>query len=162
MCAQKTTQICLPIRTIVVHMKKLYTLGYPNCVQWRFWTDCAHTRRFVIWPCDPFIFFFNFVVYNYMLCRMGCLIVLTLVLLNPDISWLWKQCRSRSVGFWRSQLRSQLSWFYNGPLSMWLCINNQDQVILLVRNEKWAGHLNLFSKIRVKWQNMLEISSDCP
>ena len=29
---------------------------------------------------------------------------LTLVLPNPDISYLCKQCRSRSVGFWRSQL----------------------------------------------------------
>ena len=28
---------------------------------------------------------------------------LTLVLLNPDISCLCKQCRSRSVGFWRSE-----------------------------------------------------------
>ena len=29
---------------------------------------------------------------------------LTLVLLNPDMSFLCKQSRSRSVGFWRSQL----------------------------------------------------------
>ena len=29
---------------------------------------------------------------------------LALVLLNPDMSCLCKQCRSRSVGFWRSQL----------------------------------------------------------
>ena len=29
---------------------------------------------------------------------------LTLVLLNPDMSCPYKQCRSRSVGFWRSQL----------------------------------------------------------
>ena len=29
---------------------------------------------------------------------------LTLVLLNPDRPCLCKQCRSRSVGFWRSQL----------------------------------------------------------
>ena len=29
---------------------------------------------------------------------------LTLVLLNPDIPCLCKQCRARSVGFWRSQL----------------------------------------------------------
>ena len=29
---------------------------------------------------------------------------LTLVLLNLDIPWLCNQCRSRSVGFWRSQL----------------------------------------------------------
>ena len=32
---------------------------------------------------------------------------LTLVLLNPDIPCICKQCRSRSVGFWR---RSQLIW----------------------------------------------------
>ena len=31
-------------------------------------------------------------------------LLLTLVLLNPDIPCLCKQCRSRSVGFWRSQL----------------------------------------------------------
>ena len=30
--------------------------------------------------------------------------ILTLVLLDPDIPCLCKQCRSRSVGFWRSQL----------------------------------------------------------
>ena len=30
--------------------------------------------------------------------------ILTLVLLNPDIPCLCKQCWSRSVGFWRSQL----------------------------------------------------------
>ena len=30
--------------------------------------------------------------------------MLTLVLLNPDIPYLYKPCRSRSVGFWRSQL----------------------------------------------------------
>ena len=30
--------------------------------------------------------------------------ILTLVLMNPDMSCLCKQCRSRSVGFWRSQL----------------------------------------------------------
>ena len=30
--------------------------------------------------------------------------VLTLLLLNPDMSCLCKHCRSRSVGFWRSQL----------------------------------------------------------
>ena len=34
----------------------------------------------------------------------GALHILTLVLLNPDLSCLCKQCRSRSVGFSRSQL----------------------------------------------------------
>ena len=51
---------------------------------------------------------------------------LTLVLLNPDIPCLCKQCRSRSVGFWRSQLIL--------PLSMWIYINNLDQVIWLAKN----------------------------
>ena len=37
-------------------------------------------------------------------CPNISLIFLTLVLLNPDIPCLCKQCRSRSVGFWRSQL----------------------------------------------------------
>ena len=58
---------------------------------------------------------------------------------------LSKQCRSRSVGFWRSQL-------------IWICtvchyvnyINNLDQVIWLAENYKWAWHLNLFSMTRVK------------
>ena len=32
-----------------------------------------------------------------------CIEIFTLVLLNPDKPCLCKQCRSRSVGFWRSQ-----------------------------------------------------------
>ena len=38
------------------------------------------------------------------ICHTISNINLTLVLLNLDISCLYKQCRSRSVGFWRSQL----------------------------------------------------------
>ena len=41
---------------------------------------------------------------NYLLLFHHDLWLLTLVLLNPDMPWLCKQCRSRSVGFWRSQL----------------------------------------------------------
>ena len=37
-------------------------------------------------------------------CRAWEKTLLILVLLNPDIPCLCKQCRSRSVGFWRSQL----------------------------------------------------------
>ena len=37
-------------------------------------------------------------------CKKTSILYLTLVLLNPDMSCLCKQCRSRSVGFWRSQL----------------------------------------------------------
>ena len=46
---------------------------------------------------------------------------LTLVLRNPDMSCLCKQCRSRSDGFNLQCL----------PLSMWIYINNLDQVIWL-------------------------------
>ena len=40
------TQISLCIRAIwsVVRMKKLYTLGYPKCAQWRFWSNCANVK----------------------------------------------------------------------------------------------------------------------
>ena len=44
---------------------------------------------------------------NPLIVISGCTPVsslLTLVLLNPKIPCLCKQCRSRSVGFWRSQL----------------------------------------------------------
>ena len=34
----------------------------------------------------------------------GSFVMLTLVLLNPDMSCPCKQCRSRSIGFWTSQL----------------------------------------------------------
>ena len=43
---------------------------------------------------------------------------LTLVLLNPDIPSLSKQCRSRSVGFWRSQL-------------IWICTVYQQECELI-------------------------------
>ena len=104
---------------------------------------------------------------------------LTLALLNPDIPCLCKQCRSRSVGFFRSQLiwictvcikyvcikyvnwsdqlaSSEANWSGSAlfalsmfALSMWIYNNNPDQVIWLVKNQKWAWLLNLFSRTRV-------------
>ena len=47
---------------------------------------------------------------------------LTLVLLNPDISCICKQCRSRSVGFWRTDLNLHCL-----PLSLWIYSNNPNQ-----------------------------------
>ena len=35
------------------------------------------------------------------------------------------------------------------PLSTWIYINNQDQVIWLAENKKWVWHLNLFSMTSV-------------
>ena len=53
---------------------------------------------------------------------------LTLVLLNLDMSCLCTQCRSRPAGFWRSQLILDLHCL---PFSIWICINNVNQVISL-------------------------------
>ena len=46
--------------------------------------------------------------------------LLTLVLLNPDKPCLCKQCRSRSVGFWKP---TDLD-LHCLSLSIWICINN--------------------------------------
>ena len=61
-----------------------------------------------------------------------------------------KQCRSRSVGFWRSQL----IWIWSLLLSMWIYINKAGQVIWLAINLKWAWHLNFFSRTRVNVPNV--------
>ena len=53
----------------------------------------------------------------------------------------------------------QISWLLKKPtdldqhclsFSMWICVNNLDQVIWLAENWKWVWYLNLFSMIRVK------------
>ena len=56
-----------------------------------------------------------------------------LVLLNPDISCLCKQCRSRSVGFWRSQLN-------------WICTVCHEVC-------------EFISTILIKWSDWLKIGS---
>ena len=35
---------CNLIRVIIVHVKKPCNHGYPKCVQWRFWSDCAFAQ----------------------------------------------------------------------------------------------------------------------
>ena len=61
--------------------------------------------------------------------------------------WLYKQCRSRSVDFFRSQL----IWICSLSLStgMRIFINNLDQVIWLVESYEWVWHLSLFSMARL-------------
>ena len=45
------------------------------------------------------------------------------------------------------------------PLSIWIYINNLDQVIWLAENWKWMWHLNLFSMTRLKlWNYFLLVS----
>ena len=62
---------------------------------------------------------------------IGYLPTLTVVLLNPDMPCICKQCRSRSVGFWRSQLYLDLHCL---SLSMYICIKLLDPVIWLAEN----------------------------
>ena len=80
------------------------------------------------------------------LLRQVYLNILTLVLLNPDIPCLCKQCRSRSVGFCRSQL-------------IWICTVCHEVcefiAIILIKQSDWLKirsrrGINLFSKTRVK------------
>ena len=71
--------------------------------------------------------------------------------IKPWSCWTWicpafANSRSRSVGFWRSQLIWYLHFL---SFSMWTDINNLDQVIWLAKNLKWVWHLNLFSMTRV-------------
>ena len=40
----KPAHSCSRIRVYIVHMKKLCTLGYPKCTQWRFWSDCTNAQ----------------------------------------------------------------------------------------------------------------------
>ena len=67
--------------------------------------------------------------------------LLTPVLLNQDRHCLWKQCRSRSDGFWRNHLimiytvfhsTCEFIWTYNTELPDWLMVRNG------------CGKLNLF------------------
>ena len=55
-----------------------------KCTSWH-----AHPTKTLIYQSEPLL---------------GILSILTLVLPNADMPCLCKQCRSRSVGFWRSQL----------------------------------------------------------
>ena len=83
--------------------------------------------------------FFFFVTFQWKYSR------LTLVLLNPDIPCLCKQCRSRSVGFWRSQL----IWT---ALFVILYVNLYQQPgssNLIGWKLEMGWHLNLFSMTRV-------------
>ena len=71
---------------------------------------------------------------------------LTLVLLNPDIPCLCKQCRSRSVGLLKPTDLDR----HCLPFSNWIYINNLDQVIWLAENLTRGWRLNLFSRTRIK------------
>ena len=59
---------------------------------------------------------------------------LTLVLLNQDRHCLWKQCRSRSDGFWRSHLIRIYTVFHRVCEFIW----TNNIVIWLVDNQKWV------------------------
>ena len=65
--------------TSVPSDQSLCTLGYPKCAQWRFWSDCTTVFIILVLKFNPSP-------------------------AEPDMSCLCKQCRSRSVGFWRSKL----------------------------------------------------------
>ena len=72
--------------------------------------------------------------------------------LDPDMPCLYKQCRSRSVGFFSWLLKKPTDLYLHClSLSRWIFVNNLDQVMWFqAENYKWAWHLNLFNMTRVK------------
>ena len=74
------------------------------------------------------------------------IIWLTLVLLNPDIPSFANSVDPDQLA---SKKPTDLD-LHCLPLSMRIYSNNWDQVIWLAENQKWAWHLNLFSRTRVK------------
>ena len=90
------------------------------------YTFCVFIRSF-LWRTGEKL---SRIIFNYTVLTLAMLNKLTLVLLNPDISCLCKQCRSRSVGFWRSKL----IWICTVPFSLWIYIKNLDQEIWLADN----------------------------
>ena len=71
---------------------------------------------------------------------------LTLVLVIPDMPCLCKQCRSRSVGFWR---RNQLIWICTAFHSV-LYGKPRSSNLIGSDNKKCVWNLNVFSMTRVK------------
>ena len=121
------------------------SLTAPICCEWTsvFMCTCnilvqvLHKKSGLIWKETILIEFLPVKAYR---------LILTFLLLNPDIPCLCKQCRSRSVdGFFRSQL----IWICTVCQVECECIINLYQVIWLAENQKWAWHLNLFSMTMV-------------
>ena len=84
--------------------------------------------------------------------KWSCSCFVTLVLLNSDMSCLCKQCRFRSVDFWRSKL----TWICTVCHSVFEFVSKLDQVNWFAENYKWAWHHNLFSltQFNISTQNI--------
>ena len=81
-----------------LHLINLICTKHKVCSGFSVWFIC--NLMFTI----SFFFNIDLGLFWLMLVSWKIVFLLTLVLLNPDIPCLCKQCRSRSVGFWRSQL----------------------------------------------------------
>ena len=82
---------------------------------------------------------------------------LTLVQVNPDMSCLCKQCRSRSVGFLKKPTDLDLHCL---PFSIWIYINNLDQVIWLAENIRIGRGILIYSAgngLIIKMQNIQDL-----
>ena len=92
-----------------------FALFFFCCCLWIFWTSfakigplkwqcsCGWAYSGQLWASSEVSLLVSFLKNPFVL-PLGIFLVLTLVLLKPDIPCLCKQCRSRSVGFLRSQL----------------------------------------------------------
>ena len=90
----------------VLHSMKILTQRYPFGINFLYlWNTCICLPTWItclVHFTYRYCFDINFLYLWNMGLPVWC--ILTLVLLNQDIFCFCKQCRSRSVGFWRSQL----------------------------------------------------------
>ena len=91
--------------------------------------------------CNKFYFKFALKCFKDLIRHIFFLI---LALLNQDRHCFWKQCRSRSDGFWRSHLIRTYTFCHSVSESIWTN-NTELSVWLTVRNG--CGKPNLFSRI---------------
>ena len=75
--------------------KKHCIIGYSMTAEWIFCSDCTNGRAYLN---------LRWVHISNGSFGIWLLNGINQVLMNPDVTCLLKQCRSRSVGFWRSQL----------------------------------------------------------
>ena len=105
----------IPLRHRKWFLKMIFRHESTQCVHIRteenYWSPNYYRllptiATFSDFPKIMFCYSFNLYKSSYksQFCSFPKVDVLSLVLLNPDISCICKQCSSRSVGFWRSQL----------------------------------------------------------
>ena len=98
--------------------------------------------------CIMLTYFSRGLLWNILFIQENNVQYLTLVLQNLDI---YPDFANRAVLHTKPLLKKLADLdLHCLSISMWICINNLDQVIWLAENYKLVQHLNLFSRTKVK------------